>query len=185
MQLYVSAFVLYLLCKLLFFSSKMFLLLYVHSRGIWFFLPPFYQGSPLSLPLTFTCPLHLWGAWANTSQGCCLAGISDWKNPTPYFWTAAKEWTFHSPAVTLSLSLRSISSSRKMNCRRMSGYFGGQFILQHCLNSGTAGVAEVVNKIRDLYHYCVEAMELVFTCLDWSIMSLWGNWGESMRSLSS
>ena len=44
---------------------------YVHSRGIWVFLPPFYQGSPLSLPLTFTCPLF-WAAWGNTSQRCCL-----------------------------------------------------------------------------------------------------------------
>ena len=44
-----------------------FLLLYVHSRGKWFFPPLFYQGSPLSLSLTFTCPPYFWAAWVDTS----------------------------------------------------------------------------------------------------------------------
>ena len=57
-------------------SFSVFFILWVVRR--WVSLLP---DSPLSLPLTFTCPLHFWAAWSNTSQRCCLAGISDLKKP--------------------------------------------------------------------------------------------------------
>ena len=56
----------------------------LYLRGNCVFPPPLYQGSPLSLPLTFTCPHHFREAWVNTSRRYCLGGISDYKNPSPY-----------------------------------------------------------------------------------------------------
>ena len=47
------------------------------ERGKFFHLPPFYQDSPLSLPLTFTCPPCFWAAWVVTSLWGCFAWASD------------------------------------------------------------------------------------------------------------
>ena len=63
-----------------------FLLLYVHSRGKWFFPPLFYQGSPLSLspsPLPVLPIFELHGLIRH--RGAILPESRIKKNPTPYY----------------------------------------------------------------------------------------------------
>ena len=60
---------------------------WVFERGNFFYLPLVYQGSFLSLPVSFTCPHCFWAACVVTSRWCCFAWVSDLKNPTLYYFT--------------------------------------------------------------------------------------------------